>query len=546
MGIKTVIPLFAIIGLTVILGNLLVKGNYLLPLLISAFFILTVIFAVIVQVIKRNRKLPQLSHMPISWYETVVMPHSLRFLRHQQMTFAISLGVILLALNLYAPAGPTLIQRLLASLIIVFASVLVWLWLSSRDRGGVPFLPFFAIIYAVHYALPIFWAEDYTRVIYIKRVVPDYFINQALMFSLISLALVLVGYYGFHQRAVARIVPKFNMQWKNYNRLKWFGITLGILGISSYYLKILFSFPPAIQQTINFLSDFSLISVIILTILQLMGRLDTFGMGFLWAFLVPSKILLGLGTGAAFQGIEVVLILLVTYASLKHRMPWKLLAIGFILVILVRPVMTEFRTLIWWGEMADRPHTEKVALFLKIAQGHFTGETLPYYDSIQLTMSRLNMLMTFAEVIESTPDNVPFWKGETYYPLLFTPIPRFLYPDKPIEMTGQTFGHRYGFLSSGDFGTAYNLPQLVELYGNFGVIGVLLGSFFIGTLYRAVQHFFIHRKMGFGAVVAGIYIFSKLLTIESSAHIVFGGLFWSIIYLSVINLVMKASEKSIA
>jgi len=112
--------------------------------------------------------------------------------------------------------------------------------------------------------------------------------------------------------------------------------------------------------------------------------------------------------------------------------------------------------------------------------------------------------MTFAEIIERTPAQIPFWGGGTLYPLLFKPIPRLLYPDKPRESSGQTFGHLYGFLSPDDETTSYNLPQLVEFYGNFGILGVLAGMFFLGVLYRVIQYIFVHPSMGLGAIVGGI------------------------------------------
>ena len=150
--------------------------------------------------------------------------------------------------------------------------------------------------------------------------------------------------------------------------------------------------------------------------------------------------------------------------------------------------------------------------------------------------------MTYAEVVEFTPSQIPYWDGETYYPLLYKPIPRLIYPDKPVEVTGQTFGHRYGFLNPEDRTTSYNLPQLIEFYINFGIVGVLLGMFLIGVLYRTIQHIFIHRGMGLGTVVASVYVFTKLLLIESALSGVLGGLMWSLVFLALVHFSVKVSE----
>ena len=84
---------------------------------------------------------------------------------------------------------------------------------------------------------------------------------------------------------------------------------------------------------------------------------------------------------------------------------------------------------------------------------------------------RMADIDTFAAVILATPEQIPYWRGETLYPLLFKPIPRFLYPEKPEDISGGTFPHRYGFLSQANRETSFNLSPMVELYCNFGIAG---------------------------------------------------------------------------
>jgi len=244
------------------------------------------------------------------------------------------------------------------------------------------------------------------------------------------------------------------------------------------------------------------------------------------------------------QGLEIVLLLILIYAALKHSLPWKVLIAGGIAFLVLRPVQVPYRALTWdGGEAETRSLSAKVVLFLKTMNEFVVGEGMPYEDALQLSIFRLAHVMTFAEIIKTTPAQVPFWGGETLYPLLFKPIPRFLYPDKPQEDSGQTFGHRYGFLLPADESTSYNLPQLIELYGNYGTPGVLIGMFFLGFIYRVVQCIFIHPGMGLGAVVGGAYILSRLLLIESSLSLVIGGLFWIMVFLVLFHIVMKITAR---
>jgi hypothetical protein len=143
--------------------------------------------------------------------------------------------------------------------------------------------------------------------------------------------------------------------------------------------------------------------------------------------------------------------------------------------------------------------------------------------------------MTFAEVVRLTPDYVPYWKGETYWPIVWKLVPRIIYPDKPMEVSGQLFGHRYGFLSPDDFVTSYNLPQLVEFYANFGWAGVLGGMLVLGVFYRLVQGMFVHPRMGLGATVGVLYLSLKLLLIESSLSGVVGGVAQAVVFLWMVD-----------
>jgi hypothetical protein len=117
-----------------------------------------------------------------------------------------------------------------------------------------------------------------------------------------------------------------------------------------------------------------------------------------------------------------------------------------------------------------------------------------------------------------------------------------LYPDKPHEISGQAFGHRYSFLDEQDTQTSYNLPQLIEFYANFGPLGVLVGMLLIGLIYRTIDHLYFHANAGLGAVVGGIYIVVKLLAIETALSIVLGSVFWCIAFLAVMNVMTKVAE----
>jgi hypothetical protein len=86
-------------------------------------------------------------------------------------------------------------------------------------------------------------------------------------------------------------------------------------------------------------------------------------------------------------------------------------------------------------------------------------------------------------IVDQVPTVHEYKLGETYWVQLLNPIPRFLWPDKPMGF-GVEFSawHGYDALAGGP-----NMaPGLIgEMYVNFGILGVVVCSFFGGGLCRA-------------------------------------------------------------
>ncbi|HLU48630.1 MAG TPA: O-antigen polymerase [Planctomycetota bacterium] len=80
------------------------------------------------------------------------------------------------------------------------------------------------------------------------------------------------------------------------------------------------------------------------------------------------------------------------------------------------------------------------------------------------------------------PERLPFQHGATYIRALVMPIPRALWPDKPLVDESGLVGRAF-------FGPDYyGLPVGTEgvLYMNFHLPGVLLGMIFLGALHRRI------------------------------------------------------------
>jgi hypothetical protein len=477
----------------------------------------------------------------VSWYE-LVTGHGRPGGRRRGLFVGLGLACLLAALNLYAPAGPTAMQRVLGSLVVVAGAVPTFLWLRRPELT--PFTVFWGLLYGLYYGAPVFLLERFSRAYYLSDVIADQDIVHALALSLLGIVATLAGYYGPFWRVVAGVLPKVELQWERWRIHKpAVGVALGAVGVSAYVVSSAVQVPLWLQGPLSFVGDLSLLSIIYLFALQLSKLGNRTSLVLLWIVIVPLRILLGVSSGLSFQGLIVVGALLLTYATIRRRVPTGWLVVAFAAFLAVRPVQVPFRAVAWHEGRPAIGVLERMSAMAEVGVASLSEEGV-LKEAWQMGVSRISHVMTFAEVVRLTPDYVPFWKGETYWPLVWKLVPRALFPDKPMEISGQEFGHRYGFLSLGDWVTSYNLPQLIEFYANFGPAGVAVGMFLLGVLYRLVQSMFVHPRMGLGATVAWLYLALKLLLIESSLSMVVGGVLQALVFLWAVHIGVKIAAVS--
>ena len=179
---------------------------------------------------------------------------------------------------------------------------------------------------------------------------------------------------------------------------------------------------------------------------------------------------------------------------------------------------------------------DKAALYLRTLwrfalSRPYTPESLR--QSLDAAAQRLDLLLPLAWAAAQTPEPQPYLRGETYYPLLFKPVPRFLYPDKPTEVTD--LGQRYGLIAAGNETNRYNLHQLGELYLNFGIAGALAGMFLLGAALRAIYGMFCRPGAPLLTLAAGAHLLTVLLAgMESLASASWGFVLWYAVFLALL------------
>ena len=137
---------------------------------------------------------------------------------------------------------------------------------------------------------------------------------------------------------------------------------------------------------------------------------------------------------------------------------------------------------------------------------------------------RISRIVVFSYVYDKTPDEVPFFDGASYRPLLTAIVPRLVWRDKPEEHFGQVFGHRYRIIWPSDRITSSNVSWLIEMYANFGIVGVILGMVLAGTLLACLMTTFNNPAMSSLEFVTGSAVIFWLAYPDSNLSLMTGSI----------------------
>lgn len=502
--LRSIASLFTLVVVGILLAIAIVSERYLLAIGLSIFALVSLFY------------LPRFQQPGIA-----------RSLRSEiaARNFLVIATAGIICLNLLAVSSKDYsIHQVLASILLCISVYPFWRYLKDRD-GSIPFVPLISILYGLYYGILVIYSFDDNVVLmhtsYQAR-------TQALLMTIAGLAILLITFYKWPRAVWQGWVPQFSVCWSE-TRARHLAVVFGIIGLTSLTVTKFIDVPLIVAQYVYFMTQLCLLAIVILFFLQLNKKLQLSYKLFLWGALVPIQLLLDIGTGTLFPPIRSAITLGMTYILVKQRIPWRAIVVLLMLAFPLLATKGEFRTLTWQNAapIQENPIGKGIE-FLNLAGSIMTiADKDSLYLMAENVARRVNMQSMFAFVIDQTPSIVPYWNGETYSTILWHFIPRILVPDKPQERLGQANGHRYGLIDPKDIGTSVNLTQLIELYANFGKVGVIVGMFVLGLIYSVLQHALNHKKAGEWGQVSGIIVLSSLINIESNFTMVYGGvIYW--------------------
>ena len=425
-------------------------------------------------------------------------------------TIAVLAGLTLLFTLSGAPSEGA--RTLLATGLLWLCAFPTWRYFTLGERT-IPYLPAMSALYFFSYGMPAF-----NRALRVKTYRPDSdTVDFTLLLALLGMALLqLAFYWSRYPKLLPRL--RLNLDLAN-NRTK-----LAVLAIFTTALRALLIrtvVPQELAQLRNFVLFLPIVLLSALFLLFLRGQLARWQMAVALALAVIG-LLLDFSTGAIAQPAFSLANLLFVYVAEKGKLPILALALITLLFLPALATKLEYRQIIAKGNVENT--VDRLQIFGNLMGGVFTGERMSLREADEVAESRVDHLSAFTYVISKTPSVVPYWDGATYEDFLWSFVPRILAPNKPQKTLGQEYGHRYAFIARWDFGTSINLEQTVEMYANFGTLGVLIGMFLIGVIYRGLYTVLNHPGAGDGGILVAASTFRVLLNIESDFSLVFGGI----------------------
>ena len=393
---------------------------------------------------------------------------------------------------------------------------------ASRRRP-IPFLPMIGLLYGLYYALGAAlgtYNQHYKITLSPSR---DY--DDAVFVALYGWLSLSFGYIA-GRLLVTREKPSRDIDVPDVIQRRY-GAMLMVAGLLLESFRLVTNVPVEIAGILKFISTLGWFGSGLLITLLTQRRLN-FAYRMLTYAGVGAFLLMAIGSGsvanAAFYGAVVFTCAWIGLGRVKSS--WIVAgALGFVTIISLRGVSEQYRKVVWYsgegGSVVSRTRLFFKLLEMRVQTDGVDGAVAQGFQTSAGRSANLDLL---ADVIIRTPQEIPYWGGETYLSLVGAFVPRFLWPDKPTKELGQAFGHRYGYIGANDLGTALNLPFLVEFYANFGIAGVIVGMCLIGLIYYALQRAVNSPGQDTLHSLVGVVILVPLINIESDFSLGFGGL----------------------
>jgi len=249
---------------------------------------------------------------------------------------------------------------------------------------------------------------------------------------------------------------------------------------------------------------------------------------------VVGTFLAGLSTGWVGTGASIIVVTGCVLIDARKSIP-KLALVGvFAYILFLQPAKEQFREIYWYGS-SNATDVSRAVDWLSMSQNIWESE-LSSSDSAGMrhhiygVINRFSLLQQTANVLDLTPELVPYqgWKMYTYMATAL--IPRAIWPDKPtVNQANRLYQVVYGITPERALdGVSISVGVLTESYISFGWLGAVVVMTFIGIVLDCFGSLMLSCHSGTLSKGIGFALLPGFVILESQMSQYLGGLVQSV------------------
>lgn len=436
-----------------------------------------------------------------------------------------------------APVPP--VAHGLGVLLLAICLIPVALYVRRRDQQ-VPFFPIICIAYASVFVLPL-WRGAHTESEYGYLLLSPRVASTVLIYIGVGVSAMIAGYFatGFARPVFGRPFLDWNLDPKWATRLAVVTV-IGDVFLNQMTLLDKGGFLGPFKQPVAIVCNAHFGIAILAALYFRSGRAR---LGYLLYGAVILRGIVALYMTALSEMIMPVAVVLCLQWRYKKKLPLRLLLIAGALYLLIQPAKITTRARVLnAGEGAGSAVGRLIVFAEEFTKFWFGGQEDSGKRAESESWERLTGLNNFAVVSEMTPAVIPYWGGSTYRYLAVSLIPRFVWPEKPAAQDAQNwYALAYGFLKPEQIGqTWFGMHQIIEVYLNFGLLGLFFVMPIVGAFYRSIAILFSESGTGDAGQVVVVTLLTGFVNIETATAGLLGGVIQNLLVYSILlNLVRR-------
>lgn len=188
------------------------------------------------------------------------------------------------------------------------------------------------------------------------------------------------------------------------------------------------------------------------------------------------------------NGISLLALALIGYASARRSIPWLPVAIILPLVALLHLGKPDMRRH-YWEEKRPAPTVLELPAYFAEWVGHsFSAREDKDQRTRSTIVERASLIHMLCISVDRVPSLKPYLGGESYIDIPAQIVPRFLWPGKPSSLLANVrLGLHFNLIDPDDpFAVSIAFGTVSEAYINFGVVGVLVLGFICGYCFKRI------------------------------------------------------------